>query len=548
VPNEYTNLTVRWNEYIRGKATSKGGSNLKLRSFLVWAIVLCVLALVTLLGTVDTIRAGTFNPESETTVDNPVAGAHSGFKIRFNVPQGDVQFGAAISFIPPEWEITPDEEIPLGTVVGRVDAVATLGIINFQCDSQLPVQFIMLKASTDITDTVDFEDADKNGVGDVFEDKDNSGLLDAIEKYPEHIKRIIGDAQPIARSAGITRVSGREVLLQFLVFEPGTLLIREIPSDEELGYPTMTFLQNIGDPEGTPDPQLTDFCTRLLADVITFGVSKDNGCTDAVPFEELDPICSVGSARLLECDDLLDNDGDQTVNDGCPAIGDEAESECADEEDNDGDGWINDGCPAIEEPEDSTPTEPDESGLVLFTNPEEGTYTFTVGALGQRDADGDGFENALDTCPLDPNQGSPRIKGEGDIDEDGLDAACDPDDNTTNSDEDMDGYLNRGDNCPLVPNGEEGENQRDSDLNEQGDPRPDGIGDACDPNPDVPDGEAIFSEASSEVTITPSEAPPAGPSGGEDGGGAIIFVVIGVIAAVVVLGGGGFYFMRRRGG
>lgn len=135
------------------------------------------------------------------------------------------------------------------------------------------------------------------------------------------------------------------------------------------------------------------------------------------------------------------------------------------------------------------------------------------------------------------------------MDEDGLDATCDPDDNTSSLDEDLDGYLNRGDNCPLVPNGEEGDNQRDSDVNEQGDARPDGIGDACDPNPDVPDGEAIFAEASSEVTIAPGEAPPAGPSGEEDdgGGGAIIFVVIAVIAAVVVLGGGGFYFMRRRG-
>lgn len=542
-------LTARWNEYIRGKATLRGGSNLRLRSFLGWATGLSVLALVTLLGTVDTVRAGTFNPESETTVDNPVAGAHSGFKIRFNVPEGDVQFGTAISFIPPEWEITPGEEIPLGTVVGRVDAVATLGIINSQCDSRLAVQFIMLKASTDITDTVDFEDADKNGTGDVFEDKDRSGLQDAIEKYPEHIKRIIGDAQPIARSAGITKVSGRDVLLQFLIFEPGTLLVREIPSDEERGYPSMTFLQSIGDPEGTPDPQLTEFCTPLIADVISFGVSKDNGCTDAVPAEELDPICEVGSALLLECDDLLDNDGDQTVNDGCPSVGDEAESDCADREDNDGDGSINDGCPAIEEPEDPTPSEPDESGLDLFTNPEEGAYTFTIAALGQRDADGDGFENVFDTCPREPNQGSPRIKGEGDMDEDGLDAACDPDDNTSSLDEDLDGYLNRGDNCPLVPNGEEGDNQRDSDVNEQGDARPDGIGDACDPNPDVPDGEAIFAEASSEVTIAPGEAPPAGPSGEEDdgGGGAIIFVVIAVIAAVVVLGGGGFYFMRRRG-
>lgn len=413
----------------------------------------------------------------------------------------DVNFGAAVFFIPPEWEITPGDEIPIGAIAGQLTALATLGIMNNVCDSELTVVFTMLNASTDITDTVAFSDADDNGTGDVFEDKDESGLQDGIEKYPEFIPRIIGDAKPIRRSAGIEIVAGADVLLQFLVFEPGTELIREIPSDEELGYPTMTFLQDIGDPDREPEPgPITDFCSPLRSSNITFGVSKDNPCTDDIPVEQLDPLCAAKSAPL-------------------------------------------------EIPEEGV-SNPDESGIVLFRNPEAGTYTFSTSALGQRDADGDGFENAFDSCPLEPNVGNPRIKGDGDVDEDGLDAACDPNDDPEtgglNSDEDADGYLNKGDNCPLIANGEEEDNQEESDVNEQGDPRPDGIGDACDPEPLVPSGDQQLVTATSDLVIGEGETPTDGED--DDGGGAaVIIIIVVVVAAVVVVGGGAFFLMRRRG-
>ena len=254
------------------------------------------------------------------------------------------------------------------------------------------------------------------------------------------------------------------------------------------------------------------------------------------------------SATLVDCDDSLDNDGDQTANDGCPTVGEKPETACADEIDDDGDGWVNDGCPAVEEPEESGSTDPDESGVALFTNPPEGTYTFTTIALGQRDADGDSYENALDTCPFIANVGDPRVTADGDDDTDGLDAACDPDDGDTNSDQDLDGYLNRGDNCPLTPNGESEDNQRDTDDDQ--------IGDACDPNPENEntEGELSFADLGAEVSIGPGPAPSAetpdsGQSTTDDGGGSsVIIIVIVVIAAVVVVGGGGFFLMRRGGG
>ncbi len=130
-------------------------------------------------------------------------------------------------------------------------------------------------------------------------------------------------------------------------------------------------------------------------------------------------------------------------------------------------------------------TPANEAGQVYRTNPAvSGTYPFGTFAVSLPDADNDGYENQLDTCPLAPNAGNPKLLNSGDQDFDGLDAACDPNDDPgtggTNSDEDGDGYLNRQDNCPLVQNGPLEANQIDTDR--------DGIGDHCDVNPYNADG------------------------------------------------------------
>jgi hypothetical protein len=189
--------------------------------------------------------------------------------------------------------------------------------------------------------------------------------------------------------------------------------------------------------------------------------------------------------------------------------------------------------------------------------------------------------------------GSPRITNDGDLDGDGLDAACDPNDDPategTNSDQDLDGYLNRQDNCPLIENGEDTTNQHDEDRDQ--------IGDECDTNPDLEDGELLLQQPTKDIVIggggpggppsdeactfegtivcyrlgvdtpggdgggngsqatnTPVEgetpAPTNGTDDGEDDGGssAAIFIIIGVVAAVIVVGGGAFMLMRRGGG
>jgi hypothetical protein len=476
---------------------------------------LAVLAIVLAMAASDTAYAS-FTPELAVEIENPAPETLSNYTLEFGLPEGDVNFGGVVGFLPPEWGIVDGRDIPVGAEVGMLRADATLGLINSPCNQILPVEFTMLNASLDQGDTIDFDTEDGGGdptTEDWAEDLDDNGLIQAIDQWPDFIFRTLEDTteEPIRRSAGMAIVASTPVLLQFLIFPPGTFIDENIPNDVELGFPSVTLLQNAGDPEIEPEPgAITDFCTSLKSTNQSYGVTLDN-----------------------------------------------------------------------------PDTADDESGYPLFVNPLNGTYNFTVASVGLRDADGDTFENSLDTCPLVPNVGNPRIPNEGDNDSDGLDAACDPNDDPssggTNSDQDGDGYLNRQDNCPLIANGEDTTNQVDDDEDQ--------IGDDCDPNPDsadtegdlsldsvdfdlvmgdgtgeggAPDCPAVF-EASTELRsdlpddltcVSAGQEPPDatdGPNGnGDDDGGSntglIIGIIVGVIAAAVVVGGGAMLMMRRGGG
>ncbi len=534
------------------------------RLVLVEGSLLGLLALILIFGGADTTRAGSFNPSITITFADPTGGASSDTVTELSIPRGDVNFAGIVAFIPREFVITPGDEIPIGTEVGRLTSTATLGLINAPCNNPLPVEFTMLNASIDTEDTVTFDDLNGNNHDDVFDDRNGDfpprveeGLFAlAVEKYPEYINRLFeGNPTPIRRAPGTTVVAGVDILLHFVVYEPGTFISSIISNEVELGYPSVTLLQDIGDPEFEPVPGvITDFCT---------------------PLETTNSTLGVGDACVSVVND--DADDDDTINDGCPVFGqseadvvlDDGGDPCANAKNDDANDdldaslaaglpeqpRINDGCPQV-----GSTSEGDIKYPLIF-NPGEGTYTFTTIAVGQRDADGDGIENSMDTCDLVANLGDPRIKGDGDLDEDGLDAACDPNDDPltggTSSDEDLDGYLNRQDNCPLVANGEiEADipgvgNQLDSDVDEDGDDATDQIGDACDPNPDTPDGELLIVTLTQDITITGDAAPPpTGDGGGDDdgGGSGTLIIIIVVIAAVVVVGGGAFYFMRRGGG
>jgi hypothetical protein len=167
---------------------------------------------------------------------------------------------------------------------------------------------------------------------------------------------------------------------------------------------------------------------------------------------------------------------------------------------------------------DNAATAADESGHEVRRNPAYGgTYTFRWYTESFADADGDGYENYLDTCPFDVNlDASPKLSGSAsDPDGDGIDSACDPAPATPcwpgapgpmANDCDFDGYYNRGDNCPLVANGpvEESPPQKDSDTDE--------IGDACDTHPNQVDGKPIKLTLEADVAIRGPAAPTPTPT------------------------------------
>jgi hypothetical protein len=444
--------------------------------------------------------AGTFEPTLETALDDTTPEVPSGFTSEFGITEEHTNFAAVVAYIPPSWGVVPGENIPIGAEVGSLDAQATLGLINSACNQILPVHFDFKNSSLDQSDTVSFDDDDNNGTQDFAEDKDGDGDYDSVTKYPEFLVRLFEDVDrdPIRRSSGIAIVAGIPVLLQFLIFPPGTEINEDLPSEENLGYPSVTVLQNAGDPEIVPQPSpITDFCAPLSTQNVTLG---------------------------------------------------------------------------------STP-----EGVPTFINPAAGVHTFTTVSFGQRDADNDGFENSLDTCPYDVNEGNPKETLNGDLDDDGLDVVCDPNDDTAtggkDTDEDADGYSNRQDNCPLIANGEAEVDVED--VGNQADEDTDQIGDACDTDPTVEDGDLTFSQLEVEVTIGEGGAdcadpicPPSaeactyegenicypyepgqqvdnGNGNGDDDGsntGLIIGIAVGVIAAVVILGGGAAMLMRRRNG
>ena len=448
------------------------------------------LLVVGLLGTADTVRAD-FNPELTVTVDNPEPEANSDYTIEFGLPSDSVNFGGVVAFVPVDWGAVPGDEIPIGAAVGELTAEATLGIVNSACNTTLPVEFTMLNSSIDPTDTVDFLDSDDNGTEDFADDKDNSGLQDAIEKYSDFINRVLVDEDdqpltPLRRAAGTTIVAGINVLLQFLLFEPGTFINENISNDSELGYPTVTLLQNAGDPDFDPIPgPITDFCAPLSTFNTTSGETKDNPNTDAdeggVPlfFNPQDGTYTFTTISV----GLRDADGDGIENslDTCNFVANVGDPRETRDGDDDGDG-LDAAC----DPNDDE------------TNSDE---------------DLDGYTNRQDNCPLDAN--GEESDNQRDTDNDLIGDACDP--NPDNADTEGELVFSTLVQEIIIGTGT-GEGGPPTNC-----PNCFGGGDG--------NGGA------------PSET-----GDDDDGGGLSTGALIGIIAGVIVLGGGAFFAMRGRGG
>jgi hypothetical protein len=411
------------------RAQQPAGSG-KSRSFKVpalasLAVLIVVASSLTLISSDRAAAAGSFNPTGTLTLSNGSPGANANLIGHFEVLAPDYNFGAVINFTPEEFMVAPGADINDGDGAVFLSSEATLGLINGPCaPSGLRPEFQMMDATVDTGGaTVTFEDDNDPGTtGEIFEDDNADTIPNGVQKYPDFLLRIFPGLAPHARFYGQTNVVGTDVSLNFVVFAPGTTFPRttgDFVTDPALGYPSVTILQNLGDPDIVIEPgPITDFCTPLKSDTATCGVTQTKSA--------------------------------MTRDNPCPSS----------------------------------------SGDAVRANPSTaGTYNFVTFAGSQRDGDGDGYENGFDTCPFDINKdGDPR--GSADPDFDAIDSSCDPNPAAKcgpgmagpAGDCDNDGFSNRGDNCPLIDNADQVDDLDNGD----------GIGDACDENPNALDGEPII--------------------------------------------------------
>jgi hypothetical protein len=456
--------------------------------------------------------------------------------------------GGLVGFIPANFELVPGA--PIGSIGGVLTTTAQLGLLNGPCDKKIGVNFTLLNGSVNPNDVIEPKTVgESNVIEPLAQDNNGNTIPDGVDKYPIFLRNqfdpdwdegpdgrpnygepsddVLGSqapVAPIARLGGFTKIEGSWVSLQFLMFKPGDLLPfagDDVTFRHDLGFPLVTVLL---DPTVPPSPgAISDFCAPLRVENVDFGLTRDNPCTGIdtagtrgnCPDEFNTALGNLGYP-LSPCDPVgnIDDDQDGVVNDGCPQVNAIAETgdQCLNDTSDDGeDSTVNDGCPQVGNVSEGayiggTCSGNNEGGCPRFKLPAQaGDVFISLVTASQRDADGDGHENTIDTCSLKANPSwSPRVNDfANDGDADGLPNICDPnpsspspqspltsgnpnrscfDTGIVGGDEDQDCYSNRQDNCPLHDQQDLGLSASSAFDNTplQTDSDGDGIGDACD--------------------------------------------------------------------
>ncbi|MCJ7509698.1 MAG: MSCRAMM family adhesin SdrC [Dehalococcoidia bacterium] len=337
-------------------------------------------------------QADSFNPSFTVSVANPVADTPSDFTVDTHIPDGDVYYSFSITFRPTAWQFTPSDELKLGVPHSTVDASFQAGLMNGPCNTPLTLHWDMLYATTDKSQTVTYKDG--------FKDSNGDGNLDFIDMYPDFNDRILGPAQPSMRTVGIADLSGTKVLLQIMSYESGaTLYGRTL--DPALGYPVVSLLNNVGDPQAVPAPAgVTDTCSPFDTTVVSFGTAPDGTVQIKNPKEPGTYTFSVLEVGQRDAD----GDGIENSLDPCPLTAD------AD--------WDPRAASAI------GPGDADGDGLPSSCDPDD--------SKADADQDGDTYSNRGDNCPLVDN-GVADADNQKDSDRDGIGDACDPHANDADS-------------------------------------------------------------------------------------------------------------------
>ena len=400
-------------------------------------------------------EAQTFKPVNGYSLSSstPGANANSTAFTGIAAPDFNLEDASSINLNPVDGASANGLEAPIGAVVGTLNANAAVGLLGGPCNSALTPGFTLKNSSVDIA--VELADTSwilkEAATVPVPLDPDGSGRYTYETKYPWFLNDMLDPdgagaqlpIQPRARFAGHTTVAGFNVIVQFLVFNPGQMaaaggIFAQLTADK--GSPSLIVLDNpIGEGSSTPGA-IADFCTPLTTTTTLNGVTTDNGSTGAVN--------EAGFTRQANA----------AINRGVLGSGTQMALYYVQSERNiDGDNFENDfdAC----------------------------RYTADLATWNPR----------VGPAPACLPGSQP-----GDQDCDMLPSSCDPNDAVGNGDQDGDGYDNAQDNCPLVANGCQDSacgptwnaawtNQEDTDgglTNTDLGPRTDALGDSCDDSDD----------------------------------------------------------------
>jgi hypothetical protein len=378
-------------------------------------VLMTIMALAA--GMASTVWA-TFTPSADIEIGshdgNNESSVNASVTSFYNIPAKDQNFDAIVTFTPPEWFVAAGADIPLGATVGILATNTTLGLVFTPCNIPLGVNIDfanvtgetpgMLNATPDRSDT--FTSTGNIGLGpnSVSPAKWNgfdimpSGNYRAVDHYPSFVATMYS-AEPRARYFGVSYIGplATWVVVQFLVFEPGTNIAAGIPSDPDWGYGSLTVVNN---PTVTdPSSSAGDFCTSATNP----GFASENtafGETEAGDTLRTNPqyggTYTFHSWSRGRADD--DGDGFENYMDTCPYTVD----------------------PPSEDPR--TTRGPDGDSIMSSCDPAPGVPCWP-GSPGQNDnCDNDKFANTADNCPQIANDAQ---ETGGDADMDNIGDACD---------------------------------------------------------------------------------------------------------------------------